>query len=207
MPLKPGRPRQLTVDKIIDAVLAEGLATFSMPQIAKRLGVAHSGLYRYVESREHLLVLAMDRLAREADWPSTDLSWREEIAAIGETLWDLCQSYPGYDIAAVTARNVSPGFVEHLTPHVASLCRHGFDVVDATAAIDFIRTLVINCSIDAARLKALATENDVPEHTIPGFKDPEKWSGRSWYQRQLDTHLDGLALRLSTARPKAAAAS
>lgn len=196
MRVTPGRPRQLTVDQIIDAVLAEGLATFSMPQIAKRLGVAHSGLYRYVDSREHLLVLAMDRIAREADWPSTELSWREEITAIGETLWTLCESYPGYAIAAVSARNVSPGFVERLTPHVESLHRHGLDLVDATAAIDFIRTLVLNSSIDAARLQALATEEDAPEHTIPGFQDPEKWSGRSWYQRHLDTHLDGLALRL-----------
>lgn len=168
-----------------------------MPQIARRLGVAHSGLYRYVDTREHLLVLAMDRLAREADWPSTDLPWREEIAAIGETLWGLCETYPGYDVAAVTARNISPGFVEHLTPHVESLTRDGFDVVDATAAIDFVRTLVINSSIDAVRLRALTTENSVPEHTIPGFNDPEKWSGRSWYQRHLETHLDGLAARLS----------
>lgn len=197
MPPKPGRPRQLTVDKIIDAVLAEGLATFSMPQIAKRLGVAHSGLYRYVDSRGHLLVLAMDRIAREADWPSTDLPWREEIAAIGETLWGLCRQYPGYDIAAVSARSISPGFVERLTPHVEALCRQGFDVVDATAAIDFIRTLAINCSIDAARLQLLADEKDLPEHAIPGFQDPEKWSDRSWYQRHLETHLDGLAQRLT----------
>lgn len=196
MRVKPGRPRQLTVDQIIDAVFAEGLATFSMPQIARRLGVAHSGLYRYVENREHLLVLAMDRIAREADWPSTDLDWRDEITAIGETLWILCQTYPGYDFAAVSARNVSPGFVKRLTPHVESLCRQGFDLVDATAAIEFIRTLVLTSSIDAARLEALRTQHDVPDHTIPGFSDPEKWSGRSWYQRHLDTHLDGLGQRL-----------
>ncbi|MCW2789391.1 MAG: TetR family transcriptional regulator [Aeromicrobium sp.] len=196
MRTKPGRPRQLTVDQIIDAVLAEGLATFSMPQIARRLNVAHSGLYRYVDSREHLLVLAMDRIAREAPWPSTDLDWRDEITAIGETLWGLCQRYTGYDVAAVTARNISPGFVEKLTPHVESLCEHGLDLIDATAAIDFIRTLVLNSSIDAARMQSLTTDQDVPEHSIPGFTDPEKWSGRGWYQRHLDTHLDGLAQRL-----------
>nr|MCW2728351.1 TetR family transcriptional regulator [Aeromicrobium sp.] len=200
MRVKPGRPRQLTVDQIIDAVFAEGIATFSMPQIARRLGVAHSGLYRYVDSREHLLVLAMDRIAREADWPSTDLAWRDEISAIGDTLWVLCQSHPGYAIAAVGARNVSPGFVERLTPHVESLCRQGLDLVDATAAIEFIRTLVLNCSIDAARMQALAAQPGVPEHTIPGFSDPEKWSGRGWYQRHLDTHLDGLALRVDVSR-------
>lgn len=204
MRVKPGRPRQLTVDQIIDAVLTEGLATFSMPQVARRLGVAHSGLYRYVDSREHLLVLAMDRIARKAAWPATDLPWREEIAAIGETLWGLCQAHTGYDLAAVSARNVSPGFVERLTPHVESLHRQGLDVVDATAAIEFIRLLVLNCSIDVTRLQVLATEHDVPEHTIPGFSDPEKWAGRSWYQRHLDTHLDGLALRLDSHHQPAA---
>ena len=196
MNAKPGRPRTLTVDQIIDAVLAEGLGTFSMPSIAARLGVVHSGLYRYFTDREDLVVQVMDRIARSAPWPPTDLPWREHLEQIGETFWTVCGEYPGYDITALRTRNVSPGFLEMITPHLESLQREGLDVVDATAAVEFVRTLVLTSSIEAGRLKAIAERRDLPDHTIPGFSDPEKWAGRSWYRRHLHTWLDGLAQRV-----------
>lgn len=206
MTAKPGRPRTLTVDQIIDAVLAEGLDTFSMPSIAARLGVVHSGLYRYFTDREDLVVQVMDRIARSAPWPAADLPWREHLEQIGEALWAMCADYPGYDITALRTRNVSPGFVEALTPHIESLQREGLDLVDATAAIEFVRTLVLTSSLEAGRLRAIADRHDLPDHSIPGFADPEKWAGRGWYRRHLNTWLDGLAQRV-TAREGASGAS
>ena len=196
MNAKPGRPRTLTVDQIIDAVLAEGLGTFSMPSIAARLGVVHSGLYRYFTDREDLVVQVMDRIARSAPWPSVDLPWREHLEQIGETFWTLCGDYPGYDLTALRSRNVSPGFLEMITPHIDSLQREGLDLVDATAAIEFVRGLVLVSSMEAARLESIADRADLPDHSIPGFADPEKWAGRGWYRRHLSTWLDGLAQRV-----------
>ena len=198
MNAKPGRPRTLTVDQIIDAVLAEGLGTFSMPSIAARLGVVHSGLYRYFTDREDLVVQVLDRIARSAPWPSLDLPWREHLEQLGETFWTVCRDYPGYDITALRTRSVSPGFLEMVIPHVESLQREGLDVVDATAAIEFVRGLVLASSVEAARLEAIADRADLPDHAIPGFADPEKWSGRGWYRRHLNTWLDGLAQRVKT---------
>jgi AcrR family transcriptional regulator len=197
MTAKPGRPRTLTIDQIIDAVMAEGLNTFSMPSIAARLGVVHSGLYRYFTDREDLVVQVLDRIARSAPWPSADLPWREHLEQIGETLWAVCAEHPGYDITALRSRNVSPGFLEMLTPHVESLQREGLDLVDATAAIEFVRTLVLTSSMEAARLQAIADRRDLADHAIPGFADPEKWAGRGWYRRHLNTWLDGLAQRVN----------
>ena len=196
MNAKPGRPRTLSDDQIIDAVLAEGLGTFSMPSVAARLGVVHSGLYRYFTDREDLVVQVLDRIARSASWPPAELPWREHLEQIGETLWAVCAEYPGYDITALRARNVSPGFLEMLTPHVESLQREGLDLVDATAAIEFVRTLVLTSSMEAARLEAIADRSDLTDHAIPGFADPEKWAGRGWYRRHLNTWLDGLAQRI-----------
>jgi AcrR family transcriptional regulator len=193
---KPGRPRTLTVDQIIDAVVADGLGTFSMPSIASRLGVAHSGLYRYFTDREDLVVQVLDRVARSATWPSADLPWREHLEQLGEAFWTICSTYPGYDVTALRARNVSPGFHAMMTPHVESLQRDGFDVVDATAAIEFVRTLVLTSSMEAARLASIADRTDLTDHSIPGFADPEKWAGRGWYRRHLNTWLDGLAQRV-----------
>ena len=167
-----------------------------MPSVAERLGVARSGLYRYVTDRDDLVVQMMGHIALEAQWPALDLPWREQLTQIGETLWGLCAAYPGYDLAALQTRHVSPGFVARLTPYVASLHQQGLSVVDATAAIEFVRFLVLTSSIEASRLRSVAESRDLPEHTIEGFADPEKTSGRGWYQRYLDTWLDGLALRV-----------
>ena len=196
MNAKPGRPRTLTVDQIIDAVLAEGLGTFSMPSIAARLGVVHSGLYRYFTDREDLVVQVLDRIARSAPWPSADLPWREHLEKLGETFWTVCGEYPGYDITALRTKQVSPGFLEMITPHIESLQRDGLDLVDATAAIEFVRGLVLVSSMEAARLESIAERTDLPDHAVPGFADPEKWSGRGWYRRHLNTWLDGLAQRV-----------
>jgi AcrR family transcriptional regulator len=191
----------LSDEQIIDAVLAEGLGTFSMPSVAARLGVVHSGLYRYFTDREDLVVQVLDRIARSASWPPVDLPWREHLEQIGETLWAICAEYPGYDVTALQARNVSAGFLEKLTPHVESLQREGLDLIDATAAIEFVRTLVLTSSMEAARLEAIADRADLTDHTIPGFADPEKWSGRGWYRRHLSTWLDGLAQRVNASEP------
>jgi len=196
MNAKPGRPRTLTVDQIIDSVLAEGLDSFSMPSIAARLGVVHSGLYRYFTDREDLVVQVMDRIARTAPWPAVDLPWREHLEQLGEMFWTICAEHPGYDLTALRSRNVSPGFLEMVTPHIESLQREGLDVVDATAAIEFVRSLVLTSSIEAERLRSIESRADVPDHAIPGFADPEKWAGRGWYRRHLSTWLDGLAQRV-----------
>ncbi|MDX6232615.1 MAG: hypothetical protein QOH68_1599 [Nocardioidaceae bacterium] len=201
MNAKPGRPRTLSDDQIIDAVLAEGLGTFSMPSVAARLGVVHSGLYRYFTDREDLVVQVLDRIARSAPWPAVDLPWREHLEQIGETLWAVCAEYPGYDITALRARSVSPGFLEMITPHVEALQREGLDLVDATAAIELVRTLVLTSSMEAARLEAIADRADLTDHAIPGFADPEKWAGRGWYRRHLSTWLDGLAQRIDVSEP------
>jgi hypothetical protein len=56
-----GRPPGLTLEQITDAALADGIATSTMPSIARRLGVAHSGLYRYVNSNEEIRVMVWTR--------------------------------------------------------------------------------------------------------------------------------------------------
>jgi AcrR family transcriptional regulator len=183
----------LTMEQIVDAVLADGLDKFSMPTIAARLGVAHSGLYRYVQDRDDLVVQVMSTIAKRADWPEVGLPWREQLEQIGESIWRLCDTYPGYAITAVQAKNVSPGFVERLSPYVDSMHEQGLDVYAATAAIEFVRTNVLTSSIDAARLRGIQDEPGTPDHAIPGFADAEKWTGRSWYHRHLNTYLDGLA--------------
>ncbi len=192
-----GRPAGLTLEQITDAAIADGIATFTMPSIGRRLGVAHSALYRYVNSNEAVRVLALDKIARQTTWPSPDQAWRDQLVSIGATFWRICETYPGYATAALGTEHVSPGFVEAMTPHIRSMVAQGHQLVTATASIEFIANMTLNSAIAAERLRRLQARPDAPEHSIEGFDDPDMRAGRGWYQRHLDVYLDGLQARLT----------
>lgn len=197
MDRKPGRPRGLTVDAIIQAALDDGVAEFSMPSVARRLGVAHSGLYRYVEDREDLLMQALDRAAESTAWPAADLPWKDLLSAIGDTIWEMCQLYPGLDRATLAAAR-SPHAVEtRVESYTESLQRQGFAAEDAAVAVEFVITLALTASVEMRRLADLEAKGaDGPsEPVLKAYDTEEVRRGRGWYDRKLQIVVAGLEQR------------
>lgn len=81
---KPG----LSVDRIVEAAIgladAEGLAAVSMGRVAKELGASTMSLYRYVLSKEELLVLMQETAYGPPPPPGPEAGWRE---ALGQWAW------------------------------------------------------------------------------------------------------------------------
>ncbi|MEV4255136.1 helix-turn-helix domain-containing protein [Spirillospora sp. NPDC049652] len=83
---KLGRKPSQSVEQIVAAAVeladADGFGALSMPKIAQRLGLTANAIYRYVRSRDELLVLVA-----EAAWgPAPDLAsgagdWRDGASA------------------------------------------------------------------------------------------------------------------------------
>ena len=78
-----------TVDEVVEAATAladeEGIAAASLPRVAARIGVSTNALYRYVSSKDELLVLVADRawgdppvLPRD-DWREAAASWARRL--------------------------------------------------------------------------------------------------------------------------------
>ncbi|TDW93586.1 TetR family transcriptional regulator [Kribbella pratensis] len=96
---KLGRKPTQSVEQIVDAALeladAEGFAALSMPKIAQRLGLTANAIYRYVSSRDELLVLLGD-----AAWgPAPDgvvgaRDWRAGATAWTQAMVDRCDIHP-----------------------------------------------------------------------------------------------------------------
>ncbi|MET0952683.1 MAG: TetR/AcrR family transcriptional regulator [Aeromicrobium sp.] len=197
MERKPGRPRALTVELIAQAALDDGISTFSMPSVARRLGVAHSGLYRYVTDRDDLLIQAIDRAADSAQWPDPDQHWEQVLREIGETVWHLCDTYPGIDRALQLVPRPVPGVSALLERYVTSLSEQGFMVEDAAVGVEFAFTLTLDSSAQMARLAAMQAaypdREGIP--ALKGFDNDEVWVGRGFYSRKLDIFLTGLATR------------
>jgi TetR/AcrR family transcriptional regulator, tetracycline repressor protein len=197
MDRKPGRPRALTVDLIAQAALDEGIARFSMPSVARRLGVAHSGLYRYVEDRDDLLMRALDQAVFAETWPPADLPWEELLRAVGDAIWSMCEAWPGLDTAALSVRRSPRGVEQKIEAWVDSIHHQGFMLEDAAVAVEFVITLALTASAEMRRLNAIeASHADGPKlPVLKAYDTEEVWRGRGWYGRKLDIVLAGLQLR------------
>lgn len=197
MERKPGRPRALTVDVIAQAALDDGIDIFSMPSVARRLGVAHSGLYRYVTDRDDLLVQALEKAFSSQVWPSADLAWEELLHEIGESVWRTCDAFPGVSRAAQLAPKAAPTVLGHMDAYVASVTAQNFLVEDAAVAVEFVIALALDCATQMARLrrmeKTFQRREDIP--MIKPYDTDEVWVGRGLYQRKLDIFVAGLATR------------
>ncbi|WP_433150056.1 TetR/AcrR family transcriptional regulator [Actinomadura nitritigenes] len=96
---KLGRPPSQTVEQVVEAAIdladAEGFAALSMPKLAKKLGLTANAIYRYVRSRDELLVLVA-----EAGWgPAPDLvsgadRWRTAATTWTQAMIDRCDVHP-----------------------------------------------------------------------------------------------------------------
>ncbi|MET0822110.1 MAG: TetR/AcrR family transcriptional regulator [Aeromicrobium sp.] len=197
MDRKPGRPRALTVDVIAAAALEDGIATFSMPSVARRLGVAHSGLYRYVTDRDDLLVRTLDRAFLATSWPSGDLPWEDLLREIGAAVWRACDTHPGLDRASQMAHRSSPALLTMMDAWVTSLRDQEFEPVDAAVAVEFVISLALDCSAQMARL-ARTDRSELQREDMPVLKEydnDEVWTGRGMYDRKIDVVIAGLTAR------------
>ncbi len=95
----PGRPAQISRELIVEAVSSiENVDTLTMRELAGKLDVTHSALYRWVKNRDELFDLIseilVDRILRR-DEPE-DASWQVRLTHIARRIHDQFLAVPGY---------------------------------------------------------------------------------------------------------------
>lgn len=94
----PGRPPRLSRERIVDAALQGGVATLTMRELAARLGVSHSSLYRWVADRDGVLDLVSEAMVERVlpeDEPGAD-TWRDWLVRLARAMHDEFLAVPGY---------------------------------------------------------------------------------------------------------------
>jgi AcrR family transcriptional regulator len=85
-----GPKASLTVDEIVDTAIAlgreEGVAGVSLTRVANRLGVTTNALYRYIDSRDELHVLARERALGPPGPGSRSRRWQTRVSAWAHAL-------------------------------------------------------------------------------------------------------------------------
>lgn len=109
-----GPKGELSIKKIVDAAIAiadrDGLAAVSMSRVAQSLGFTTMSLYRYVTSKEDLLVLMQDAIC-DIPIPPEEASkpWRQEIREYVWACIGVFREHPWYGDIPIMSVPLTPG--------------------------------------------------------------------------------------------------
>jgi AcrR family transcriptional regulator len=200
---RPGRPPSLSRDDVARAALDEGVVNLSMPAVAKRLGVGHSTLYRYVHDRDDLLLAALDLALREFEWPPVDLGWRELLTEFADAMWRFFGRYPGMAEVSQVVPGMPPRALDIATAYVERLRAVGLSARDATVAVDFVADVTVAAEIGHRRMSRVfdtprgrRSLRDIYLEPPPGMAEAAALDSRDSLDDKLAMLLDGLATRL-----------
>ena len=113
---KLGRKPTQSVEQIVDAALeladADGFTALSMPKLAQKLGLTANAIYRYVRSRDELLVLLADaawgpvpaQVADARDWRAGATAWTQGMV-------DRCDVHPWLCDLPIRGAPVTPNLL------------------------------------------------------------------------------------------------
>jgi AcrR family transcriptional regulator len=179
--------------------LAEGLPNLSMPVVARRLGVSHSTLYRYVHDRDDLLLAAFDLALREFDWPDpANMGWRELVTSFVDAIWRFLEQHPGMAETVLQVPSMPGKALGIADQCVVGLVEAGLSARDAVIAVDFAADVTIAAEIGVRRMSRVFDTSRGRRSLRELYEGPDasRFERRGWLDDKVAIMLDGLAARL-----------
>jgi AcrR family transcriptional regulator len=90
---------------------AEGLEAVSMRRVAAALGAGTTSLYRYLKSKDELLDLMVDAVARQLDLPERTGEWRTDLRALAAATRAAMLGHPWLPMVVAARPNLGPGML------------------------------------------------------------------------------------------------
>ncbi|MDF0532552.1 TetR family transcriptional regulator [Tsukamurella sp. 8F] len=131
--VKAGRPARLSRELIVETALSCDLSTLTMRELAQRLGVSHSALYRWVAHRQALFDLISEVMVERivpSDEPTVD-NWRTWLARLAWAAHDEFLAVPGYAMHVAAPHTHNEQSFGHLRERVV----HAFRLAGASEAM------------------------------------------------------------------------
>jgi AcrR family transcriptional regulator len=173
-PARRGPKPAYTVTQVVEAAMAvaddEGVAGLSLPKIARRLELTPNALYRYVSSRDELLLLLVDAGAGP---PPDDLpdDWRAGAGAWVRALIDRYRARPWLVDLPVRGAPVTPnllGWLESLLRVLTGTGLPSGDLLSSATLLDSYARSIAGLANDLAASDAPPVQS--PE--VTGFLYP-----------------------------------
>ncbi|WP_328387225.1 TetR/AcrR family transcriptional regulator [Nocardia sp. NBC_00416] len=132
------RPRSLTDDQLVAAALAvidrDGLTALTMRAVAKELGMATMGLYRYVTDRQALEVLVVDHVFGSVDLALPAAHWTDRIRSLMDRLRVAVAKHPAAVPLILRHRQAARASLRLIDTMLAVLTDGGFTGADRVVA-------------------------------------------------------------------------
>ncbi|MEU1982164.1 TetR/AcrR family transcriptional regulator C-terminal domain-containing protein [Nocardia sp. NPDC019395] len=132
------RPRSLTDEQLVGAALAvidrDGLPALTMRAVARELGMATMGLYRYVADREALEVLVVDHVFRSVDLTLPSADWADRVRVLMDRLRIAVAEHPAVVPLVLRHRQAAPGSLRLIETMLAVLTEGGHTGIDRVVA-------------------------------------------------------------------------
>jgi AcrR family transcriptional regulator len=94
-PRRPGRPSRTSRAALAAAAVEIGLDTFTLAEVATRVGVGESTVYNYVSGRDHLYAVAAAAVFAELDVEVDADGWVAYVDTVAQRAVDLVRRHPG----------------------------------------------------------------------------------------------------------------
>ncbi|WP_315584890.1 TetR/AcrR family transcriptional regulator [Actinomyces viscosus] len=163
---RPTGPRPgFSRDDVVDAALEIGIADFTLTAVAKRLGVAVSGLYRTIASREDLLAACLERIASRVEVPRPGRSWPETVRAHVEAVWGMLEQYPGLAGVIMGVPWAHQLFAGPVSQACQVLVDGGLEAEEAGVVLDFVGDTVISTHAQIEVMRSPVGRSGLPAPT------------------------------------------
>jgi len=212
-----GRPPTIGREAVLEAAIrlldAEGVEALTMRRLASELGVSAMAPYRYVGSKDELLIVLVDRLAARLVYPPRPTDPKAAMLVLWSTIYDSLVEHPWVPEVLARRRMMAPSVRGAIEEIHAALCDAGLPIEAAVRAY----RLMWNFTLGSLLVRAGAgTEAPSQQRELRAAPDPElyptlaaaaaAWSGahgRDTYRNDLRTLID--ALLITTPSPDAPA--
>ena len=189
-----GRPRTPLLDRerittaALELVDAQG--EFSVPQIARRLGVQTGSLYHHVDGRDGIVELLRERVTEAIDAGTLDLRpWDAAMAAWARSYRAAFAAHPRAIPLLMTNPVRAPRVLEHYERAVTLLLDAGFRTADVMPVIIALENMVLGSALDLAAPEAMWEIADAS--ATPRLAEALAALGDSRTDRSFDLALEG----------------
>ena len=145
-PARRGGPKPaLSLDRIVAAAVAladeSGLAGLSMARLAEKLGFTTMSLYRYVASKDDLLLLALDAAIGAPSYEPTG-SWKDQARAWCQELTLFYRRHPWTLDVAISGLPAGPNQLAWFDRGLAAMGETTLDEAEKASSVLLLATFV-----------------------------------------------------------------
>ncbi|MGW0311934.1 TetR/AcrR family transcriptional regulator [Streptomyces flavidovirens] len=196
-----GRPRTPLLDKeritTTALELVDRQGEFSVPQIARRLGVQTGSVYHHVEGRDGIVELMRTRVCSAIDTSTLELEpWDAALNAWARSYRAAFAAHPRAIPLLMTSPVRAPKVLGQYERAVRLLLDAGFGTADVMVVISALENLVLGSALDMAAPETMWELPD--ETTTPGLARSLAAAGPRRTHAAFDLALEGFIAHCRT---------